>query len=72
MRLGLNLQAHIKKPVNKGLVLTAKTMGDFLIVLAKMENNGIHIDSDALEQVEKDFQDEFNKLRVEIDEKITF
>jgi len=61
---------QFKKPVNKGLVLTAKTMGEFLIVLAKMENNGIHIDNDALEQVEKDFKDEFNKLRVEIDEKI--
>ena len=55
---------QFKKPVNKGLVLTAKTMGEFLIVLAKMENNGIHIDNDALGQVEKDFQDEFNKLRV--------
>ena len=61
---------QFKKPINKGLVLTAKTMSEFLVVLTKMENNGIHIDSDALEQVEKDFQDEFNKLRVELDEKI--
>ena len=61
---------QFKKPINKGLVLTAKTKSEFLVVLTKMENNGIHIDSDALEQVEKDFQDEFNKLRVELDEKI--
>ena len=58
------------KPINRGLLQTARMMSKFLIVLAKMENNGIHIDSIALDQVEKDFQDEFSKLRVEIDEKI--
>ena len=61
---------QFRKPKNKDLVLTVKNMCEFLMVLAKMENNGIHIDVNALSQVEKDFQNEFNRLRVEIDEKI--
>jgi len=61
---------QFKKPINKGLLKTAKIMGKFLIVLAKMEDNGIYIDANALDKVEEDFQKEFNQLRIEIDEKI--
>ena len=43
-------------------------MCEFLVVLAKMENNGIFIDNQALLQVEKDFQEEHDQLRVELDE----
>ena len=61
---------QFKKINNKGLLKTVKMMCEFLVVLAKMENNGIRIDMDALNQVEKSFEEEFNKLRVEIDEAI--
>ena len=40
----------------------------FLVVLAKMEDNGIYIDMDVLDTLQKEFEDEHDKLRVEIDE----
>ena len=61
---------HFKKKKNNGLLKTVKMMCEFLVILAKMENNGIHIDATALEKVETDFQNEFDKLRIEIDEEI--
>ena len=42
---------QFKKINNKGLLKTVKMMCEFLVVLAKMENNGIRIDMDALNQV---------------------
>mgnify|MGYP003131829391 FL=1 len=61
---------QFKIPKNKKLIKSTKMMCEFLIVLAKMENNGIYIDEEALKQVEKDFQEEQDRLRVEIDETI--
>ena len=61
---------QFKKTRNKGLLKTVKMMCQFLVVLAKMESNGIYIDMDALNQVEKDFEKEFNELKAEIDEVI--
>jgi DNA polymerase I-like protein with 3'-5' exonuclease and polymerase domains len=59
---------QFKNPKNKQLVKTVKMMCEFLVVLAKMENNGIFIDNQALLQVEKDFQEEHDQLRVQLDE----
>ena len=52
---------QFKKANNKGLLKTVKMMCQFLVVLAKMESNGIYIDTDALNQVEKDFEKEKSK-----------
>ena len=43
-------------------------MCQFVVVLTKMEDNGIYIDRKALDEVEQDFQEEYDKLRVDIDE----
>ena len=59
---------QFKKPQHAHLVKTLQNMCHFLVVLTKMEKNGIYIDTDALATVEKDFQEEYDKLRVEIDE----
>ena len=59
---------QLKKPQHKHLVKTLQNMCHFLVVLAKMENHGIYIDMEALDEVEKDFQEEYDRLRVEIDE----
>ena len=59
--------AQFNKPSNKGLLKTVKTMCEFCVVLSHMENNGIYIDSTALDTVEKDFEEEYKKLRVELD-----
>ena len=59
---------QFRKPQHKGLLKTLQNMGQFLVVLTKMEKNGIYIDTKALATVERDFQEEYDKLRVEIDE----
>jgi len=59
---------QLKKPQHKHLVKTLQNMCQFLVVLAKMENHGIYIDMKALDEVEQDFQEEYDKLRVDIDE----
>ena len=59
---------QLKKPQHKHLIKTLQNMCQFLVVLAKMENHGIYIDMKALDEVEQDFQEEYDKLRVEIDE----
>ena len=59
---------QLKKPQHKHLINTLKTMCRFLVVLAKMEDNGIYIDMDVLDTLQKEFEDEHDKLRVEIDE----
>ena len=61
---------QLKKPQHKGLLLTIKNMCEFLVVLTKMEDNGIYIDRKALSEVEKDFQTEYDSLRVKIDEEM--
>ena len=59
---------QFKKPQHAHLVKTLQNMCHFLVVLTKMEKNGIYIDTEALATVEKDFQEEYDRLRVEIDE----
>ena len=57
-----------KLPRNKGLLKTVKMMCKFCVVLTTMENNGIKINLKELNEVEQEFQDEYDKLRIEIDE----
>ena len=57
-------------PRNKGLLKTVKMMCEFCAVLTEMENNGIKIDLNKLDEVEKEFQVEHSKLRVQIDSTI--
>jgi DNA polymerase I-like protein with 3'-5' exonuclease and polymerase domains len=57
----------LKLPRNKGLIKTIKMMCEFCAVLTQMENNGIRIDLPKLDEVEKEFQLEHDKLRIEID-----
>ena len=45
-------------------------MCEFVVVLTKMEDNGIHIDMEALVDAEKAFQIEHDELKVKIDEEI--
>ena len=61
---------QLKKPQHKHLIKTIQNMCQFVFVLTKMENNGIFIDMNALTEVEKDFQTEYDALRVKIDEEI--
>ena len=56
-----------KLPRNKGLIKTVKVMCQFCVILTRMENNGIHINLNELDKVEQEFQEEYNKLRTEID-----
>ena len=59
--------ADFKLPRNKGLLDTVRIMCKFCAVLTQMENNGIYIDTQELNKVEKEFQIEYSKLRIEID-----
>ena len=59
--------SDFKLPRNKGLLNTVRIMCQFCAILTKMENNGIRIDIDKLNEVEKEFQLEYDKLRTEID-----
>ena len=56
-----------KLPRNKVLLKTVKMMCKFCVVLTTMEDNGIRIDLSKLDEVEKEFQLEYDKLRMEID-----
>ena len=58
--------ADFKKEGNKSLLKSAKMMNEFLPVLADMEINGIHIDLDALINVEVEFKEEFGRLAQQI------
>ena len=62
--------SQLKKPQHKHLIKTIQNMCQFVVVLTKMEDNGIYIDRKALDEVEKDFQTEYDALRVKIDEEI--
>ena len=58
--------ADFKKAGNKGLLKSVKMMNEFLPVLGNMEMNGIHIDTDKLDAVEREFQEEFGTIAQEI------
>ncbi len=58
--------ADFKKADNKGLLKSAKMMNEFLPVLSDMEMNGIHIDTNKLDAVEKEFQEEFGMIAQKI------
>ena len=57
----------LKLEKNRGLLRTIKMMNEFLIVLTSMERNGIHINLDTLQSVEKQYRAEFAYLRQKID-----
>jgi len=63
---------QLKKPQHKHLIKTIQNMCQFVVVLTKMEDNGIYINREALDEVEKDFQREQDELRVKIDEEIHY
>ena len=56
-----------KLPKNKSLLMTAKMMNEFLVVLSDMERNGININLEDLNNVEKEFRAEFAYLKQKID-----
>ena len=56
-----------KLPKNKSLLMTAKMMNEFLIVLSDMERNGININLEDLNNVEKEYRAEFAYLKQKID-----
>ncbi|BCV05941.1 MAG: hypothetical protein CM15mV121_210 [uncultured marine virus] len=59
--------ADFKMPKNKHLLMTAKMMNEFLIVLSDMEANGININLEELSKVEKEYRAEFAYLKQKID-----
>ena len=59
--------ADFRLPKNKGLLMTVKMMNEFLVVLSDMERNGININLDELNQVEKEYRAEFAYLKQKID-----
>ena len=66
-RLFNSQMSDFKLPKNKDLLMTAKMMNEFLIVLADMERNGIHVDLEELHKVKKEYQAEFHALQQKID-----
>ena len=52
---------------NKNLLMTAKMMNEFLVVLCDMERNGININLEDLNTVEKEYRAEFFALKQKID-----
>lgn len=56
-----------KLPKNKSLLMTAKMMNEFLVVLSDMERNGINISLEDLNNVEKEYRAEFAYLKQKID-----
>ena len=56
-----------KLPKNKSLLMTAKMMNEFLVVLSDMERNGININLEDLNNVEKEYRAEFAYLKQKID-----
>ena len=52
---------------NNNLIPTRDLMNDFLRVLIDMEMNGNHVDSNKLELVEKELNEEYYKLKNKID-----
>ncbi len=66
-RLFDSQMADFKLTKNKGLLMTAKMMNEFLVVLSDMERNGININLEDLNNVEKEFRAEFAYLKQKID-----
>jgi DNA polymerase I-like protein with 3'-5' exonuclease and polymerase domains len=59
--------ADLRSEKNKGLLMTVKMMNEFLVVLTDMERNGINVDLNELDRVEKEFRAEFAYLKQKID-----
>ena len=57
----------LKMAKNKGLLMTLKMMNEFLVVLSDMERNGININLEELNSVEKEYRAEFAYLKQKID-----
>ena len=66
-RLFDSQMADFKLPKNKNLLMTAKMMNEFLVVLSDMERNGININLEDLNNVEKEYRAEFAYLKQKID-----
>ncbi len=66
-RLFDSQMADFRLPKNKDLLMTAKMMNEFLVVLSDMEINGININLDELNKVEKEYRAEFAYLKQKID-----
>jgi DNA polymerase I-like protein with 3'-5' exonuclease and polymerase domains len=66
-RLFDSQMADFRLPKNKGLLMTIKMMNEFLVVLSDMERNGININLEDLNNVEKEFRAEFAYLKQKID-----
>lgn len=62
--------ADLKMQKNAGLLKTIKMMNEFTVVLTDMERNGIHVDLNALADVEKQYRAEYAYLRGEIEKTI--
>jgi len=66
-RLFDSQMADLRSEKNKGLLMTVKMMNEFLVVLSDMERNGINVDLNELDRVEKEFRAEFAYLKQKID-----
>ena len=66
-RLFDSQMADFKLEKNKHLLMTAKMMNEFLVVLSDMERNGININIEDLNSVEREFRAEFDYLKQKID-----
>ena len=66
-RLFDSQMADFKLEKNKDLLMTAKMMNEFLVVLSDMERNGININIEDLNNVEREFRAEFAYLKQKID-----
>ena len=66
-RLFNSQMQDFRLPKNKDLLMTAKMMNEFLVVLSDMEINGININLDELNKVEKEYRAEFAYLKQKID-----
>jgi DNA polymerase I-like protein with 3'-5' exonuclease and polymerase domains len=66
-RLFDSQMSDFKLEKNKHLLMTAKMMNEFLVVLTDMERNGININVEDLNNVEREFRAEFAYLKQKID-----
>jgi len=66
-RLFDSQMADFKSEKNKHLLMTAKMMNEFLVVLSDMERNGININIEDLNNVEREYRAEFAYLKQKID-----
>ena len=59
--------ADFRLDKNKDMLMTAKMMNEFLVVLCDMERNGININLEDLNNVEREYRAEFAYLKQKID-----